>query len=164
MKIKSIAAICKKNKYVVLFDKYSENGETVLQYIGDGAAVYPVVGLPPLDKESVLTIDQLDNDVRPARSRARLENQTDADGVHRAARKRGQQKVVRRDRQRVEHVDEQGSQRRRRERGRKKAEAERLDQLKKKPFLKYAKGYCFSENYAIFCTGKSAFICDKAFN
>lgn len=56
MKIKSIAAICKKNKYVVLFDKYSENGETVLQYIGDGAAVYPVVGLPPLDKESVLTI------------------------------------------------------------------------------------------------------------
>lgn len=39
-----------------------------------------------------------------------------------------------------------------------------LRELKKKPFLKYAKGYCFSESYAIFCTGKSAFICDKAFN
>lgn len=56
MKIKNIAAICKKNKSVVLFERYNDEGEVVLQYIGDGAAVYPVIGLPVLDKESVLTI------------------------------------------------------------------------------------------------------------
>ncbi len=56
MKIKNIAAICKKKKSVVLFERYNDEGEVVLQYIGDGAAVYPVIGLPVLDKESVLTI------------------------------------------------------------------------------------------------------------
>lgn len=40
MKIKSIAAICKKNKQVVLFNRYSDSG-TLSQYIGDGSAVYP---------------------------------------------------------------------------------------------------------------------------
>lgn len=40
MKIKSIAAICKKNKQVVLFNRYSDSG-TISQYIGDGNAVYP---------------------------------------------------------------------------------------------------------------------------
>lgn len=39
MKIKSIAAICKKNKQVVLFNRYSDSG-TISQYIGDGNAVY----------------------------------------------------------------------------------------------------------------------------
>lgn len=56
MKIKNIAAICKKNKQIVLFERYSESGDTVIQYIGDSGAAYPVVGLPPLDTESVLTI------------------------------------------------------------------------------------------------------------
>ena len=46
MKIKSIAAICKKNKNIAIFERYSD----------DGSAVYPVVGLPQLDKESLLTI------------------------------------------------------------------------------------------------------------
>lgn len=56
MKIKNIAAICKKNKGAVLFERYDSDGEVVLQYIGDGFAVYPVIGLPVLDEESVLTI------------------------------------------------------------------------------------------------------------
>jgi len=56
MKIKNIAAICKKNKSVVLFERYNDGGEVLLQYIGDGGAVYPIIGLPTLDKESVLTI------------------------------------------------------------------------------------------------------------
>ena len=55
MKIKNIAAICKKNKYAVIYERYGENGG-VIQYIGDGAAAYPVTGLPKLDKESLLTI------------------------------------------------------------------------------------------------------------
>lgn len=54
MKIKNIAAICKKNKYAVIYERYTEGG--VVQYIGDGAAAYPVTGLPALDKESLLTI------------------------------------------------------------------------------------------------------------
>lgn len=29
-------------------------------------------------------------------------------------------------------------------------------------FLRYAKEFCFSEKYSVFCTGRSAFICDKA--
>lgn len=55
MKIKSIAAICKKNKQVVLFNRYSDSG-TLSQYIGDGNAVYPISCLPELDEESILTI------------------------------------------------------------------------------------------------------------
>ena len=45
MKIKNIAAICKKNKYAVIYERYGESGG-VIQYIGDGAAAYPVTGLP----------------------------------------------------------------------------------------------------------------------
>lgn len=55
MKIKSIAAICKKNKQVVIFNRYSGD-EAVTQYIGDGGAVYPINGLPELDEENLLTI------------------------------------------------------------------------------------------------------------
>lgn len=55
MKIKNIAAICKKNKYAVIYERHTESGG-VIQYIGDGAAAYPVTGLPALDKESLLTI------------------------------------------------------------------------------------------------------------
>lgn len=50
MKIKSIAAICKKNKNIAIFERYSDDGDILTQYIGDGSAVYPVVGLPQLDK------------------------------------------------------------------------------------------------------------------
>lgn len=56
MKIKSIAAICKKNKNIAIFERYSDDGDILTQYIGDGSAAYPVVGLPQLDKESLLTI------------------------------------------------------------------------------------------------------------
>lgn len=53
---KSIAAICKKNKNIAIFERYSDDGDILTQYIGDGSAVYPVIGLPPLDAESLLTI------------------------------------------------------------------------------------------------------------
>lgn len=56
MKIKSITAICKKNKNIAIFERYSDDGDILTQYIGDGSAVYPVIGLPPLDAESLLTI------------------------------------------------------------------------------------------------------------
>ena len=53
MKIKSIAAICKKNKNIAIFERYSDDGDILTQYIGDGSAVYPVIGLPPLDAISI---------------------------------------------------------------------------------------------------------------
>ena len=46
----------KKNKNIAIFERYSDDGDILTQYIGDGSAVYPVVGLPQLDKESLLTI------------------------------------------------------------------------------------------------------------
>lgn len=55
MKIKSIAAICKKMKQVMILNHCDSNG-TVTQYIGDGVALYPVYDLPLLDEESVLSI------------------------------------------------------------------------------------------------------------
>lgn len=56
MQIKKIAAICKKKKQVILYNKVNEDGEPIQQYIGDGSAIYPVYGLPILDEESILTI------------------------------------------------------------------------------------------------------------
>ena len=47
MKIKSIAAICKKNKNIAIFERYSDDGDILTQYIGDGSAVYPIVLLIP---------------------------------------------------------------------------------------------------------------------
>ena len=40
MKIKSIAAICKKNKNIAIFERYSD--DILTQYIGDGSAVVRV--------------------------------------------------------------------------------------------------------------------------
>lgn len=34
MKIKSIAAICKKNKNIAIFERYSDDGDILTQYIG----------------------------------------------------------------------------------------------------------------------------------
>lgn len=41
MKIKSIAAICKKNKNIAIFERYSDDGDILTQYIGDGSAAFP---------------------------------------------------------------------------------------------------------------------------
>ena len=41
MKIKSIAAICKKNKNIAIFERYSDDGDILTQYIGDGNAADP---------------------------------------------------------------------------------------------------------------------------
>lgn len=51
MKIKAIAAICRKSKEArILTGTYGE------QYIGNSEALYQVNGLPQLDKESLLTV------------------------------------------------------------------------------------------------------------
>lgn len=54
MKIKSIAAICKKSKTIYLYTKKEENYST--QYIGNGSAIYPMEGVPELDGQGIMTI------------------------------------------------------------------------------------------------------------
>ena len=50
MKLKDIAAICKKRKHLTL---YTENGQ---QYISDGAACYKLMGLPMVTLDELLTL------------------------------------------------------------------------------------------------------------
>lgn len=54
MKIKNVAAICKRSKNIVLY--YDRSGSGKQQYISDGFAVYPIFGLPELNEEYILTI------------------------------------------------------------------------------------------------------------
>ena len=49
MLIKKIIQLCKKQKKIILYD--SED----VQYISDGAAVYPLHGMPVFDEKSILT-------------------------------------------------------------------------------------------------------------
>lgn len=55
MKIKSIAAICKKSECLFLYDKHCSN-DYVSQYVGDGMAVYPIVNIPYMETDNVCTI------------------------------------------------------------------------------------------------------------
>lgn len=41
MKIKSIAAICKKNKNIAIFERYSDDGDILTQYIAADPAPFP---------------------------------------------------------------------------------------------------------------------------
>lgn len=56
MKIKKLAALCKKSKRVIIYEREIAGTEQVQQYISDGTGTYPVFGLPRLTKETVLTI------------------------------------------------------------------------------------------------------------
>lgn len=61
MKIKKLAAICKKKKRAVIYERHLEGG-LVQQYISDGYAMYPIFGLPRLSKESLLMIFDVKED------------------------------------------------------------------------------------------------------
>lgn len=54
MKIKSIVSICKREKRFCLYD--DERAENAAQWLGDGSAVYPLLKMPPLDKESIFAV------------------------------------------------------------------------------------------------------------
>ena len=55
MKIKALAAICKKNKNVAVYNYADGDGE-LIQYVSDYGAIYPLYGLPWMEKENILTI------------------------------------------------------------------------------------------------------------
>ncbi|WMJ83387.1 hypothetical protein ACS3UN_09955 [Oscillospiraceae bacterium LTW-04] len=54
MKIKDVATLCKKNKIAILYESGAD--DSVEQYVGDGAAIYKLFGLPYLDTSNLLTI------------------------------------------------------------------------------------------------------------
>lgn len=55
MKLKKLASICNSHKRVDIYEQHLTDGE-VKQFISDGGAIYPIYGLPRLDKENLLTI------------------------------------------------------------------------------------------------------------
>ena len=93
MKIKSIAAICKKNKNIAIFERYSDDGDILTQYIGDGSAVYPVVGLPRITRRKRTGFHKAG--IAAARySVIRLTDARSASGFKRLSRKRGGYPIV----------------------------------------------------------------------
>lgn len=59
MKFKVIGNICKKKKTAIIFDRVTVNSagmEVCQQYISDGSAIYPVIGLPYINEETLLTM------------------------------------------------------------------------------------------------------------
>lgn len=58
MKIKSIAAICKKNKNIAIFERYSDDGDILTQYIGGIVENKPVY----LDFEQVAAVVRVFSD------------------------------------------------------------------------------------------------------
>lgn len=56
MKIKTVAALCKKNKAFCLYDSVTREGEVGTQWLGDGFSAYPLQGLPLLEEESIYTM------------------------------------------------------------------------------------------------------------
>lgn len=59
MKFKVISNICQKKKTAIIFDRVTVNSagmEVCQQYISDGSAIYPVIGLPYINEETLLTM------------------------------------------------------------------------------------------------------------
>lgn len=56
MKIKTVASLCKKHKRVIILEREIMGEDFVQQYLSDGVGIYPVFGLPRLDKKTILTI------------------------------------------------------------------------------------------------------------
>ena len=55
MKLKKVVALCNKAKGFRLFDKLDSTGE-ITQWLGDGYAIYPLIGLPILDEETLCAV------------------------------------------------------------------------------------------------------------
>lgn len=66
MKLKKIAALCKKEKRATIYQQWEHQdgiGRTMVkQFISNGYAVYAAHGLPPLEKESLLRIFDIEED------------------------------------------------------------------------------------------------------
>ena len=55
MKLKKVVALCNKEKQYILFDKLDSTGK-ITQWLGDGYAINPLIGLPILDEETLCAV------------------------------------------------------------------------------------------------------------
>lgn len=53
MKLKKVGAICNAGERYYLMDQRDAGGDVLYQWLGDGRAVYPLVGLPFMDIENI---------------------------------------------------------------------------------------------------------------
>ncbi len=53
MKLKKVGAICSAGGCYYLTNQKNSAGDTVYQWLGDGSAAYPLVGLPYMDMENI---------------------------------------------------------------------------------------------------------------
>jgi hypothetical protein len=56
MKVKKIGALCKAHGVCYLYDELTEEGEIRRQWISNGAAMWPVSGLPQLSEANLSTL------------------------------------------------------------------------------------------------------------
>lgn len=55
MKLKGMVSLCKRDRRVVIFDRYRDDG-TIEQFLSDGHGIYPAGDLPPLDVKTILSV------------------------------------------------------------------------------------------------------------
>lgn len=55
MKLKGMVSLCKRDKRVVILDRYRDDG-TIEQFLSDGHGIYPAGDLPPLDVKTILSV------------------------------------------------------------------------------------------------------------
>ena len=55
MRLKQIAAVCKKEKQVVLYDVMDSEGE-VSQWLGNSYAIYPIASMPYMNTDNVFSM------------------------------------------------------------------------------------------------------------
>lgn len=56
MKLKTLAAICKREGAFCLYDKVDKNGEIIEQWLGSRGAIYPLSSLPYLTEENLIAL------------------------------------------------------------------------------------------------------------
>jgi hypothetical protein len=59
MKIKTLGAMCKRAGDFRLYDQRNDEGSIVVQWLGDGGAIYPLHGLPRLGEEHIAAFFEL---------------------------------------------------------------------------------------------------------
>lgn len=56
MKLKTLAALCRKAGVFYLYDRITPDGEVAEQWLGDGGAVFPLYGLPHMQENNLFTL------------------------------------------------------------------------------------------------------------
>lgn len=66
MKIKKIASLCNSAQSIIVFDKFTHDGNLDVQWVGDGRACYPIYDMPALDLDSLCVMFDIPEKKRSA--------------------------------------------------------------------------------------------------